>query len=168
MVKQESEAPESWPSYNIDIIGQARTYTEALDCLILLERTETAFSQNSEDDEEKMKKAKAVYRQKRFKKDIEEIKHLLNEVPAITKNSCNQSDQSPTMETYCMESPTTPTMLLDTRLPVISENDLMDYTNDKELNPLNININIIWSKLLMLESESRKINKRKICLHIIR
>nr|XP_012234642.1 PREDICTED: uncharacterized protein LOC105679291 [Linepithema humile] len=136
------------------------TYTEALDCLILLERTETAFSQNSEDDEEKMKKAKAVYRQKRFKKDIEEIKHLLNEVPAITKNSCNQSDQSPTMETYCMESPTTPTMLLDTRLPVISENDLMDYTNDKELNPLNININIIWSKLLMLESESRKINKK--------
>ncbi|XP_067207836.1 uncharacterized protein [Linepithema humile] len=59
-----------------------------------------------------------------------------------------------------MESPTTPTMLLDTQLPVISENDLMDYTNDKELNPLNININIIWSKLLMLESESRKINKK--------
>ncbi|TGZ34414.1 Uncharacterized protein DBV15_12920, partial [Temnothorax longispinosus] len=34
MVKQESEVPDSWPFYNIDIVGQAKTFTEAMDRLI--------------------------------------------------------------------------------------------------------------------------------------
>ncbi|XP_024882122.1 uncharacterized protein LOC112461202, partial [Temnothorax curvispinosus] len=48
-------------------------------------------------------------------------------------------------------------MLLDTQLPVISENDLIKYTNNKD--PLSVDINAIWSKLIMLESDSKNLNK---------
>lgn len=62
------------------------TFKEAIDRLKLLERTETAFSHDSEDDEEKVKKAETVFRQKKLKKDVEEMKHLFNDIPANIEN----------------------------------------------------------------------------------
>lgn len=47
------------------------TYPEAIDRLMLLDRTETAFSQDdSENDEEKIKKAQTVYQQKKIEKEF--------------------------------------------------------------------------------------------------
>lgn len=57
IVKLEFEAPESWPVYNVDIIGESMTYTDAIKRLLLLERTQMAFFQNLEDDDaEKIKR----------------------------------------------------------------------------------------------------------------
>ncbi|XP_011699738.1 PREDICTED: uncharacterized protein LOC105457027 [Wasmannia auropunctata] len=78
IVKSECEAPESWPLYNVDIIGESRTYTDAVSRLLLLEKTDTAFSQDSEDDTEKIKRAEIAYRQKTFKKTYECARKSLN------------------------------------------------------------------------------------------
>ncbi|KYQ53674.1 hypothetical protein ALC60_04646, partial [Trachymyrmex zeteki] len=91
IVKSECEAPESWPIYNVDIIGEARTYKNAVNRLLLLEKAETAFSQDSEDDDtEKIKKAEIIYKQKTLKENEEEIRKLF-QVSSWQKETCSHS-----------------------------------------------------------------------------
>ncbi|KYQ56189.1 hypothetical protein ALC60_04890 [Trachymyrmex zeteki] len=101
LVKSKSNPPTSWPSYKVNLVGDAKNYKSAVSKLKLLNSKEYAYSTSSDHGQIRSLADKKSYKLKAVKPNKDLEKKLLN-VPSLDSESDNDnSDCSKVTDCKC-------------------------------------------------------------------